>query len=128
MNEQTILTAFKIAQAMEADPTIPTVTPSPVHSVTPEWVVVRGDRSGVFFGLMVARNGQEVSLADARHIWYWSGAANTAEMANKGVSKPNECKFVAPVARLLVLDAIEVLTCTEAARQSLSAVPEWSKR
>ena len=91
-------------------------------------VIVRGDRSGVFFGILANRDGREVTLIDARHIWYWSGAANTAEMANSGVSKPNDCKIVAPVGTLLVLDAIEVLACTPEAVESLSAVPAWSKR
>ena len=119
LNEQTILTALKIAQMIEGDPT---------SSTTPEWVIVRGDRSGVFYGLMTNRSGTEVTLQDARHIWYWAGAANTAEIANSGVSKPSECKIVAPVARLLVLDAIEVIVCTQAARESLDAVPAWSQR
>ena len=122
LNEQTILTAVKIAQMIEPDPEVP----SP--STTPEWVIVRGDRSGVFYGLMVARSGTEVTLQDARHIWYWAGAANTAEIANSGVAMPDECKIVAPVARLLVLDAIEVLTCTRVAIESLDAVPAWSQR
>lgn len=119
LNEQTILTAVKIAQMIEGDTT---------SSTTPEWVIVRGDRSGVFYGLMTARSGTEVTLQDARHIWYWAGAANTAEIANSGVSKPAECKIVAPVEHLLVLDAIEVLVCTQAARESLDAVPAWSQR
>ena len=94
----------------------------------PRRVIVRGDRSGVFYGTIVARNGTEVTLKDCRHIWYWSGAANTAEIANSGVSKPDDCKIVAPVSRILVLDAIEVLDCTPEAVVSLDAVQYWSKR
>lgn len=90
-------------------------------------VIVRGDRSGVFFGKFVSEDGQTVELADCRHIWYWSGAANTAEMANSGVSKPKDCKIVAPVSRIRILDAIEVLDCTNEAVASLTAVPSWSQ-
>lgn len=92
------------------------------------YVIVRGDRSGVFVGNLVSEEGQTVELTDCRHVWYWEGAANTAEMALSGVSKPNACKFVAPVKRLRVLDAIEVIDCTPEAERSLRDVPVWSKR
>lgn len=36
-----------------------------------EYVIVRGDRSGVFAGNIVERNGQEVKLKNCRRIWYW---------------------------------------------------------
>lgn len=38
-------------------------------------VIIRGDRSGVEFGTLVAHDGQEVTLHNARRIWYWAGAA-----------------------------------------------------
>ena len=118
MNPETLATAIRIAEALE--PSTPTTAPG-------RHVIVRGDRSGVFFGRLVSETGQTVELSDCRHVWYWSGAANTAEMALKGVSKPNECKIVAPVARLRVLDAIEIIDCTDVAASSLTAVPVWSK-
>lgn len=31
-------------------------------------VIVRGDRSGVFFGTLVERNGREVKLANCRRL------------------------------------------------------------
>lgn len=91
-------------------------------------VIIRGDRSGVFYGRLVSREGTEVRLAEARHIWYWDGAANTAEIAMSGVSKPKNCKIVGPHPLIEILDAIEVLTCTPEAVASLDAVPHWSER
>lgn len=120
MNESTILTALRIAQALEPEPSI--------KLENPRKVIVRGDRSGVFYGDLIARDGTEVTLGQARHVWYWAGAANTAEIANAGVSKPDDCKIVAPVSRILILDAIEVLDCTELAVASLDAVSPWTKR
>lgn len=101
----------------------PSVIPQPAG----RYVIVRGDRSGVFCGVFVSEEGQTVELTDCRHIWYWSGAANTAELALRGVSKPGDCKFVAPVRRLRVLDAIEVIDCSPEAEASLRAVSIWSK-
>lgn len=92
------------------------------------YALVRGDRSGVFCGVVVSEEGQTVELTEARHIWYWAGAVNVADMALNGVARPAECKIVAPVGRLRVLDTIEVVDCTPTAEASLRAVPVWSKK
>ena len=99
-----------------------------VPEVCPRYVIVRGDRSGVFCGIIVSEDGQTVELTEARHIWYWAGAANVADMALTGVARPSECKFVAPVSRIRILDAIEIVDCTSAAEKSLRAVAAWSKK
>lgn len=97
--------------------------------VTPSrYALVRGDRSGVFCGVIAAEDGRTVELTECRHIWYWAGAANVAEMSISGVARPGECKIVAPVGRLRVLDAIEVVDCTPEAEASLRAVPVWSRK
>ena len=121
MNTETLTKAIRIAELLDG---------SACTTTTPKqrYAVVRGDRSGVFCGTVVSEDGQTVELTECRHIWYWSGAANVAEMALSGVSKPVECKFVAPVGRLRVLDAIEVVDCTPEAEVSLRGVPVWSKK
>ena len=90
-----------------------------------KYYIVRGDRSSVFCGHIVERNGQEVTMTDARRIWSWEGACSLSQMANEGVKRPNECRFSGPVDELLILDAVEILTCTTAAAENLRAVPEW---
>ena len=44
-------------------------------------VIVRGDRSGVFFGTLVGKEGSEVKLANCRRLWYWDGAASISQIA-----------------------------------------------
>ena len=44
------------------------------------YYIVRCDRSGVFAGNIVERNGQEVTMSDARCLWYWDGAASRSYM------------------------------------------------
>ena len=90
-----------------------------------KWYIVRGERSGVFFGHIAKRDGPEVEMTDARQIWYWDGAANLLQMAAEGVKKPEECKFTQSVELLTLTDAIEVLPCTEAAAACIHAVPVW---
>lgn len=50
-------------------------------------VVVRGTNSGVFFGTLAERDGQEVRLTDVRRLWYWDGAASDFQLAAEGGQK-----------------------------------------
>ena len=90
-----------------------------------KYVIVRGDRSGVFAGILADRDGREVKLNDCRRIWYWDGAASISQLAIDGTSKPDLCKFPAPVKEITILDAVEIILCTEKAEASIKAVPEW---
>ena len=88
-------------------------------------VIVRGDRSGVFFGTLVEKNGSEVELKDCRRLWYWDGAATISQLAVDGTQRPNECKFTVSVNSIIILDAIEIIPCTEDAISSIEGVKEW---
>lgn len=88
-------------------------------------VIIRGDRSGVEFGTLVAHNGREVTLHNARRIWYWEGAATLSQLATDGTAKPSECKFTVVVESITILDAIEIIPCSEKAIKSIEEVLEW---
>lgn len=90
-------------------------------------VIIRGDRSGVFFGTLEERNGREVKLSNCRRLWYWDGAASLHQLAAEGVTAPKNCKFTIRVSEIEILDAIEVIPCTERAIQSISNVTEWKR-
>lgn len=90
-------------------------------------VIIRGDRSGVFFGTLVAHNGREVKLENCRRLWYWSGAASLSQLAVDGVKNPQSCNFTVSVSDIVILDAIEVILCSEKAIKCINDVPEWKK-
>ena len=90
-----------------------------------EKVIIRGDRSGVFFGTLVKKEGHEVTLENCRRIWYWDGAASISQLAVDGTKKPDNCKFTVPVFSIVILDAIEIIPCTEKAIKSIEGVGEW---
>ena len=90
-------------------------------------VIVRGDRSGVFFGTLVERKGREVKLANCRRLWYWDGAASISQLAVDGTTKPNNCKFTVTVEEIEILDAIEVIPCTEKSIKSIEGVCVWKR-
>jgi hypothetical protein len=98
-----------------------------VPIVKGKYVIVRGDRSGVFAGTLVSRKSREVELTGARRIWYWNGAASISELAQRGTSRPQDCKFPAPVTRILILDAIEVIPVLPVAKKNIENVPVWTK-
>lgn len=90
-------------------------------------VIVRGDRSGVFFGTLTAKDGREVTLTNCRRIWQWSGAASISQLAKDGSSNPDNCMFTVTVDEIVILDAIEIIPCTEKAIASIEGVREWRR-
>ncbi len=88
-------------------------------------VIVRGDRSGVLFGTLAAREGREVELKQCRRLWYWSGAASLSQLATEGVKRPSDCKFTVTIESIQILDAIEVIPCTEDAIANIEGVSVW---
>lgn len=88
-------------------------------------VIVRGDRSGVFFGVLVKREGQVVTLKNARKLFYWEGAAAVEQIAVDGVAKPSHCQFTVTVDEIMVLDTTQILPCTDKAIENIKGVKEW---
>lgn len=89
------------------------------------YYIIRADRAGVFAGNIKERNGSEVTLTNARRLWYWSGAASLSQMAMEGVKRPNECKFTVAVNEITILGVIEIIPCSSAAKKSIKEVEEW---
>ena len=90
-------------------------------------VIVRGDRSGVFFGTITKKEGQEVTLEKCRRLWYWDGAASISQLAKEGTVNPGRCKFTVTVDRIIILDAIEINLCTDESIRSIEGVSEWKR-
>lgn len=90
-------------------------------------VIVRGDRSGVFFGTLAAKEGQEVKLENCRRLWYWDGAASLSQLAKEGVTRPDNCKFTVTVDEIIITDAIEIILCTDEAIRNIEGVSEWKR-
>ena len=88
-------------------------------------VIIRGDRSGVEFGELVEQNGSVVTLKNARRIWYWAGAASLSQLAMDGTKRPQDCKFTVTVSSITILDAVEIIPCTDKAIKSIEEVDEW---
>ena len=99
----------------------------PTKKTRKPYVMVRTYSAGVFAGTLDSRNGKEVVLLNARRIWYWAGAASLSELAVRGTSKPNECKFPIEMPRVVLTEAIEIIDVTPAAQASIAGVPPWTR-
>ena len=93
---------------------------------TGSYVIVRTQSAGVFAGRLLARQGGEVLLEDARRVWYWAGAASLSELAVRGPSRPDQCKFPIAVDRIVLTGVIEIIATTQEAQDKIAATPEWT--
>lgn len=89
------------------------------------YYIVRCDRAGVFFGHIARRDGREVTITNVRRLWFWSGAATLSQLAQEGVKNHSSCKFTMTIPEITVLDAIELIPCSDAAVASIAMVSEW---
>lgn len=90
-----------------------------------DYVIVRTYSAGVFAGYLKERKGKEGVVLQARRLWYWDGACSLSELAMKGVSKPDNCKFPIEVDEVILTEIVEVLTATKEAQDSIKAVEVW---
>jgi len=88
-------------------------------------VILRGDRSGLFFGTLESMDGQVCRLSNARKLWYYSGAGAVEQISVDGVSNPENSKFTVWVKDMTITDMIQCLPCTEKAIDVIEKVKEW---
>lgn len=88
-------------------------------------VIIRGDRSGVFFGTLSSKEGREVELTNCRRLWYWDGAASISQLAVDGTTEPDKCKFTVTVDEIIIMDAVEIIPCSEKAIKVIEGVKVW---
>lgn len=88
-------------------------------------VMVMCETSGLLYGELVTRNHQEVTLANCRRIYSYSGACSIDQLAVEGSKDPHNCIITCPVDRYIVLDAIEVITMTNKSWFNLNRIRSW---
>jgi hypothetical protein len=93
------------------------------------YCIVRTYSAGVFAGYLTDRSedGQRGTVLEARRLWYWSGASSLSEASQQGFANPDDCKFPQEVPEVELTNIIEVIPCSEKARQSIKDVKIWSQ-
>lgn len=88
-------------------------------------VVVRGYQSGVFFGTLVDRNGQEVELKECRNIWSWKGATNLNQIAVDGIAILEQSRISMAVNSIILTDICEIIPLSDKAIKNLEGAEVW---
>jgi hypothetical protein len=92
-------------------------------SLVGQYVIIRTYSAGVWAGVLKEKIKNEVYLANARRLYYWS---NIDGISLSGISlngiDSSKSKICAPV-DIVWLEAIEIIPCTETARNTIISQP-----
>jgi len=90
------------------------------------YVIIRSYSAGVFAGYLVSRNDETrvVRLDRCIRLHRWTGCS-LSQVANDGTAGTGENRFSMPVDGHEILQVIEVLPCTERAREAIQGVKTW---
>lgn len=67
------------------------------------YVIVRSNMAGVFAGEFESKNGTEVTLENARKIYYWQGANTVEDIAISGLNV-EQSKITVEVPEIIIDD------------------------
>lgn len=89
------------------------------------YYIIRCTNAGVFFGQIKERGNNEVTLTNVRKIWYWSGAAAVEQLAMTGPRNGADCKITIEVPEMTVMEPIQIIPCTDEARETIQRITAW---
>ena len=89
------------------------------HPFVGKFVLCRCYSAGVHCGDLVALDGDRAILRNSRRLWHWTARDGIAlsGVAQHGISR--ESKVDTPNPEIALTGVIEVIPCTEAARDSI---------
>ena len=90
------------------------------------YVIVRANSAGVFFGQLVEKTSNEVRMKKVRKIYYWEGACAIEQIAVDGVDY-KKSKLTVEVPEMEIFDVIQIIPCSEKAVNNLKSIPEWKQ-
>ncbi len=94
-------------------------------SMIGKFVLVRGNYSGVYCGVLLQVHNTTVELADIRNIHRWDGANTLLEMSIHGCAE-RYTRISEPAFCGVILDACLLLVCTSQAEANLRR-SRWAK-
>jgi hypothetical protein len=87
--------------------------------------IIRCYASGVHFGTLVAHEGRQVTLSNARRLWSWNTGSKANGVSLSGVAVNGVVKektVIDPqVDRIMLLDALEIIPASAKAIESIEA-------
>lgn len=98
---------------------------NPENKLIGTHVIVRSHLAGVFFGVLTAKEGEELTLQDARKFFYFAGANTVEDIATQGALNVHECKLTVPVKTIVISKFDQMLPCTEESIKQINSIPVW---
>ena len=89
-----------------------------------EYVIIRTYSAGVWFGRLEKKSGKEVILSEARRMYRWwcAKSISLSGVAKYGIKADKS--QICPALPKVWLEAIEILTMSDVAIESLKGVPD----
>jgi len=126
MNKELILKLLELA--LSSDKEISSKKENKVEeigniSLIGQYVIIRTYSAGVWAGVLREKVKNEVYLADARRLYYWSNNEGTSlsGISLNGLDS-SKSKICAPV-NIVWLEAIEIIPCTSKAKETIINQP-----
>jgi len=88
--------------------------------------VVRTYSAGVHIGYVKNLDGTQCELVDSRRLYNWSGACSLSQVALDGVDVDNS-KIAKVLPFITLTQAIEIIPCTQKAKDCIQGAVEWAK-
>jgi hypothetical protein len=97
-----------------------------INSLLGKHVIVRSNLAGVFFGILTAKDGDELTLSNARKFYYFSGVNTVEDLANQGALNVSNCKLTVEIKTIVISKFEQILPCTKKAITQIKTIPIWS--
>jgi hypothetical protein len=82
------------------------------------YCIVRCRDAGVHAGFVKHHNWREVTLLNSRRLWCWYGKTLSG-LATEGSTNEDGCKYADEIPEIVVLDACEIIPCTQKGMDSI---------
>lgn len=94
------------------------------------YCIVRTYSAGVWAGWVDLKvYGERMFVNDARRLWRWWSEFTLSALATTGIKdgKESENKYAMPVERVYLTNVIEIIPCTEVAKQQIVSQPNYKE-
>jgi len=89
-----------------------------------DYVIVRCRDAGVHAGILVDYEGRTVELKESRRMWRWwcNESISLSAAAEFGI-KHGDSKIATELKEIALLDACEIIKCSEVGKKSITSSP-----
>jgi len=96
------------------------------------YCIIRTYSAGVFAGFINRTDAlnspyQSATIYNSRRIHWWEGAASISQVSQEGFKKLDACRIAMVVPEEDLRRIIEVIPCTEVAKNQIEGAKEWKK-